>query len=176
MDRTDDLEVATRLTQAGPAEWRGRFREEWGLWGPAGGHVTALALRAAGEATDQARPVSMTCHFVRVGKFDDVNIHVESLKKGRRNELLRVDLKQDDKLIFTAQFWAMPDELPGIAHDATELSSLPDPSTLPTWQELFPNDPQPDFFTRIDQRPIKRMSNPGEPARDPELTDRKSVV
>ena len=170
MERTNDLEVATRLTQVGASQWAGRFREEWGLWGPAGGHVTTLALRAAGEATDQARPVSMTCQFVRVGKYDTVDIQVETLKKGRRSELLRVDLKQDGKLIFTAQVWALPNELPGIEHDITQLPSLPNPETLPTWEELFPHDPQPDFFTRIDQRPIKRMPMPGDTARDPELT------
>jgi len=170
MTRIDDFEVATRLQKIEPGRWQGSLREDWGLWGPAGGHVTALALRAAGEATIQARPISMTCHFLRVGSFDPVDIFVETLKRGRRSELLRVDLKQSDKLIFTAQVWTMPDAFPGITHDTTQLPSLPDPNGLPTWEELFPDDPPFDFISRVDQRPIKTMSKSGDAPRDPELT------
>lgn len=170
MSRIDDFELATRLKVIGPSIWEGELREDWGLWGPAGGYVTALALRAAGQATEQARPVSMTCHFVRVGKFAPVQIHVEHLKQGRRSELLRVDLRQEDKLIFTAQVWVLPNELPGIEHDFTQLSGLPDPENLPTWEELFPDQPPFDFVARIDQRPIKTMPRSGDAPRDPELT------
>ena len=170
MERIDDFEIATRLTKVEPGLWRGALREDWGLWGPAGGHVTALALRAAGEATTQSRPVSMTCHFVRVGAFEPVDIFVETIKQGRRSELLRVDLKQNEKLIFTAQIWTMPDVFPGIEHDVTQLADLPDPNRLPTWEDLFPDQPPFDFMSRVDQRPIKTMPTPGEVARDPELT------
>ena len=170
MTRIDDFELATRLQQLEPGLWQGILREDWGLWGPAGGYVTALALRAAGEATSQARPVSMTCHFVRVGAFQPVDIFVETIKHGRRSELLRVDLKQNEKLIFTAQIWTMPEVFPGIEHDATRLSALPDPNGLPTWEDLFPDQPPFDFMSRVDQRPIKTMPRPGDAARDPELT------
>lgn len=170
MPRIDDFELATRLTKLEDLRWSALLREDWGLWGPAGGFVTALALRAAGEATDQARPVSMSSHFVRVGKYESVDLTVESIKKGRRSELLRVDMRQHDKLLFTAQVWTMPDELPGIEHDVATLTNLPAPDALPSWEDLFPDEPPFDFVSRIDQRPLKTMPKPGDPARDPELT------
>ena len=170
LDRIDDFEIATRLTRLDEHVWSGLLREDWGLWGPAGGFVTALALRAAGEATEQARPVSMSCHFVRVGQFQPVTLTVQSIRKGRRSELLRVEMAQEDRLLFSAQVWAMPDDLPGIEHDVAHLKSLPDPETLPTWEDLFPDDPPFDFVSRIDQRPLKTMPKPGDAAREPELT------
>jgi len=170
LDRVDDFEIATRLTRVDETTWEGLLREDWGLWGPAGGYVTALGLRAVGEATSQARPVSMSCQFVRVGKFAPVQLRVNSIKKGRRSELLRVDINQAEKLLFTAQIWILPDTLSGLEHDVTRLSDLPSPDTLPTWEELFPEQPPFDFVARIDQRPLKTMPKPNDPLREPELT------
>ncbi|MBU1288922.1 MAG: thioesterase family protein [Alphaproteobacteria bacterium] len=68
MERVDDFEEATRLLRLDDQSWAVDLRADWGLWSPAGGFISALALRAAGEATRLPRPASMTCHFLRMGK------------------------------------------------------------------------------------------------------------
>lgn len=170
MSRVDDFELATRLEKTGDTIWTAPLREDWSLWGPAGGYIAALALRAAGEASAFTRPASMTCHFLRPGRFAPAELRVESLRSGRRSELLRVDLRQDAKTLLTAMVWAVPDSAPGIGHDATRMEGLPDPETLPTLQALYPDQPVHPFFSRFDQRPIRGMPRAGDEARDPELT------
>ena len=170
MIRVDDFEQATRLERGSETVWTALLREDWALWGPAGGYISALALRAAGEATAFPRPVSMTCHFLRPGKFAAAELHVERLRAGRRSELLRVDLRQEGKSLLTCSVWTMPDSMPGLVHDATRLEGLPDPETLPAHDALDPEQTTPPFFRRFDQRPLKGMPRSGEASRDPELS------
>lgn len=166
----DDFEQATRLESLGNGRWRVDLREEWGLWSPAGGFISALALRAAGEATNLPRPASMTCHFLRMGKYGPAEVRVESLKPGRRSELLKIELVQKDHALLICHVWASQDNMPGLEHDDAQLHSLPDPEKVPTLQEQFPDQSVPPFFQRIEQRPIKTMPRPGDAPRDPELT------
>jgi hypothetical protein len=48
----------------------GAIVADWEIWGPNGGYVAAIALRAAGAATHLRRPASFACHFLSVGEFD----------------------------------------------------------------------------------------------------------
>src|ERR687888_1917347 len=41
------------------------LHEGWDIWGPQGGYVAGVALRAAGELTSFRRPASFSCHFLR---------------------------------------------------------------------------------------------------------------
>lgn len=170
MTRVDDFELATRLERVSEHGWTAPLREDWSLWGPAGGYIAALALRAAGEATAFPRPASMTCHFLKPGRFAPAELHVESLRSGRRSELLRVDLRQDGKTLLTSMVWAVPESVPGLVHDVTRLEGLPDPEQLPTHEELYPDQREHPFFQRFGHRPLKGMPNEGEAPRDPELT------
>lgn len=170
MDRVDDFEQATRLEKLDERRWTAPLREDWALWGPAGGYISALALRAAGEATAFPRPASLTCHFLRPGSFGPAELQVESLRIGRRSELLRVDLQQAGKTLLTASVWAVPETVPGIEHDAARLTGLPAPDSLKTYEELYPDERIHPFFHRFDQRPLKGMPRAGEAPREPELT------
>src|SRR5262249_38784813 len=53
---------------AGP--YRPRLSRDWEIWGPNGGYVAAIALRAAGVATALRRPASLAGHFLGVADFD----------------------------------------------------------------------------------------------------------
>ena len=170
MTGVDDFAEATRLEPAGQGRWNVTLREEWGLWSPAGGYISALALRAAGEMTHLPRPASMTCHFLRMGKYAPAELRVEKIKPGKRSELLRVELMQDGRALLICHVWGVQDGLSGIEHDDTILADLPDPEEVRTYEEQFPDDPIPPFFQRIEQRPIKAMPGAGDAPRDPELT------
>ena len=74
--------------------------------GPIGGYLAALALRAAGAATDLPVPRSLACHFAHVGAAGPLTIDVVRLRRGRRLESLRVELVQGDVTLLSALVWA----------------------------------------------------------------------
>jgi hypothetical protein len=59
------LDLDTRIeTEDGRA--RALLSEDWRIWGPNGGYVAAIALRAAGRASAFSRPASFAFHFLGV--------------------------------------------------------------------------------------------------------------
>ena len=44
------------------------------IWGPSGGYLAALALRAAGLCAEIPRPASYYCHFLASPEFDEVEL------------------------------------------------------------------------------------------------------
>lgn len=169
MQASDDFEQATRLQPIGKGHWAVDLPESWGLWSPAGGFITTLALRATGEASSLSRPASMSCHFLRMGKYAPAEIRVEPVKAGKRSELLRAELVQEGKTLLLCHVWTVSDMLPGLVHDDTQ-EELPDPESVPTFEEQYPDEPSHPFFRHFEQRPIRGTPHKGEAARDPELT------
>lgn len=161
-----DFVEQTALEPIGDRCYRAVLSKEWMLWGPAGGYVSAVALRAAGAASSFRRPVSYACQYVSVAGFDSVDLHVESLRSGKRTEALRVTMTQGEKLILTAQVWAMNDG-EGMVHDLVPAPELPPPDSLKSIEELRPERPPHPFFRNFEQRPIGWVPEddptPGEP-------------
>jgi acyl-CoA thioesterase len=161
-----DFVEQTALEPIAKRRYRAVLSKDWMLWGPAGGYVSAIALRAAGEASSFRRPVSYACQYVNVARFDAVELQVESLRRGKRTEALRVTMTQDEKLILTAQIWAV-NEHEGMLHDFVPAPELPGPDTLKRIEELRPDDPPHPFFLNFEQRPIRWVPEddmtPGEP-------------
>ncbi len=161
-----DFVEQTALEPIAKRRYRAVLSKDWMLWGPAGGYVSAIALRAAGEASSFRRPVSYACQYVNVARFDAVELQVESLRRGKRTEALRVTMTQDEKLILTAQIWTM-NEHEGMLHDFVPAPELPSPDTLKRIEELRPDDPPHPFFLNFEQRPIGWVPGddmtPGEP-------------
>ena len=62
--------------------------------GPERGYLAALTLRAAGLCAEVPRPASYYCHFLASPEFDEVELAVEVLKRGRRSESLEVRMTQ----------------------------------------------------------------------------------
>jgi acyl-CoA thioesterase len=160
-----DFVEQTALERIGDFHYRGVLSKEWMLWGPAGGYVSAVALRAAGEASSFRRPISYACQYVSVASFDAVDLHVESLRTGKRTEALRVTMSQRGKLVLTAQVWAM-NENEGMVHDLVPAPELPHPDALKPLEELRERPLHP-FFLNFEQRPIGWVPDgdptPGEP-------------
>jgi acyl-CoA thioesterase len=83
--------------------------------GPSGGYLAAIALRAAGGLAGIPRPASFYCHFLSAPAFEDVELGVEVLKRGRRSEALSVAMTQRDKPILQALVRTAADA-PGYRH------------------------------------------------------------
>ncbi len=158
----------TALEPLGPGRYRARLSEAWRLWGPAGGYVSAIALRAAGAATNFARPVSFSCQYLRVGGFDDVELSVESLRAGRRSEALRVEMTQEGRAILTAQVWAA-DGHEAMVHDHVPVPEIPDPETLEPMEKLMPDRKPFGPFAHFEQRPANWLPEGDHAPSDPEL-------
>ena len=93
---------------------RAALSPHWAVWGPSGGDVAAIALRAAMSRSRLPRPASFQCHFLAVGEFAPVEILVQSLGGGKRAESLRVEVLQNQRVLVAATVWMVADGLEGI--------------------------------------------------------------
>jgi len=98
------LEAATRLTRTGDG-YSVRLDPAWDIWGPAGGYIAAIALRAVGEQAEAGhRPLTLTGQFVSVARPGNVDVRAEVVKPGSTS-LHDVRLSQEGRPVFLAQIW-----------------------------------------------------------------------
>src|SRR5262245_20914727 len=93
MLRRGDFAADTRVERVERAEggdgvYRAELSPAWEVWGPLGGYVGAVALRALGAAAALPRPASVSLHFLSVAEFGPVELSVESLRRGKRSQAL----------------------------------------------------------------------------------------
>ncbi|HEX3795729.1 MAG TPA: thioesterase family protein [Acidimicrobiales bacterium] len=155
-----DLQLQTAVTPIGAADGDGTRRfgatvhRDWEIWGPEGGYVAAIALRAAGQCSPFARPASFFCHYLAVADFDEVELTVTPLRSGRTVLSQRVEMTQGGRTILSAMVWSVG-QVDGLAHDDTHPPEVPDPEGLPTPRQLWPDqEDQFNFWSNFDQRPI----------------------
>jgi len=155
------LDADTAVEEVGPGKYRAHLSEDWAIWGPNGGYLAVIALRAAGAHTALRRPASFTCHFLGVADFDDVELEVRPLRESRRAASLAVSMRQHDKPVLEAITWVVG-ELPGLEHDAAPLPDVADPESVPTIAErLGGTKPGPyhKFWSNFDERPLSWIDN-----------------
>jgi acyl-CoA thioesterase-2 len=159
------LDRATRLEGEG-ASHSIELSREWEIWGPNGGYLAALALRAAGLHAEIAQPASFYCHFLRSPAFDRVELDVSTLRRGRRSESLAVRMTQRGEPVLQALVRTAADA-PGYEHQQPLIPDVPAPQTLPEHRRLpFP------FWQNIE----RRLIDDGEHAEGEPSRDRRAVV
>lgn len=162
------LELATQLSGEG-----GRYRIDldphWmGFHTLYGGYLAAVALRAASRASDFPRAASLGCHFLQGGRPGPAELRVESMRRNKRSESLRVSLLQDRQRILEALVWI------GIQSDGFSLSHDPIPEIAPASafrdrreQVLARGRPVPPVWDRVEIRHCNRRlyeaARPDEP-------------
>jgi acyl-CoA thioesterase len=162
----DDFVEQTALEEIGERRYRAVLDSDWMTWGPLGGYVAAIALRAAGAATSFDRPASFACQYLSVARFDAVELEVEPLRGGRRTEALRVTMTQVGNRILDANVWAVGANQ-GLEHDYTQPPDVPPLADLADIRELMPDRPQRGFFKNLDRRPIDWTPESDRKVRDP---------
>ncbi|HEX5095986.1 MAG TPA: thioesterase family protein [Acidimicrobiia bacterium] len=138
-----DLAADTAVT-GGDGRYTCALSRDWEIWGPNGGYMAAIALRAAGEHSRFERPASIVGHFLGVAEFDTVDIEVTILRAAKRAESARVSIKQHGQPMFDAMVWSVGD-VEGFEHDFTEMPRVPDPDELPTNAERMAKKGEPEF-------------------------------
>ena len=128
---------------------------EWEIWGPNGGYLAALALRAAGLSAEIARPASFYCHFLRSPEFAPVELGVSVLRRGRRSESLSVGMTQDGRPVLQALVRTAA-EVPGYEHQEPQAPEVPPAQALRSVEELLAPDRRPPFrfWENIERRPV----------------------
>jgi acyl-CoA thioesterase II len=146
-----------------------RLSSDWEIWGPNGGYVASVAMRAGAAESRFSRPASITCHFLSGAKFGPVDLKVVRLRQAKRAESLRVTMTQDERPVIEALVW-MIDGLDGLEHDHARMPELPTPDELRPIEELTPEprSSRYSFFGNVDERPTQWIDDwdhrkPGEP-------------
>ena len=148
-----------------PDRYRAELSPKWAVWGPNGGYVAAIALRAAMARSRATRPASFHCHFLAVGEFAPVDVRAVPVGGGKRAEALRVEMMQQDKLLLTATVWMVSDGLQGYTHDFGAAPDVPGPHALRGYQDLAGAEYAEWYpiWRSIEGRPARWREPPGRP-------------
>lgn len=163
----ENLELATRV-EGGAGTYTAALSPRWEIWGPNGGYLAAIALRAAGAEAAIKNPATFYCQFLRVARFEAIDASVSVVQSGRRSESIRVSLTQAGKPVLEGLLrTALPGD--GLEHEAYSAPEVPAPETLPTYESLLhAHHPRFTFWDNIECRVV--LSERFEPDR-PSLPD-----
>ena len=159
-----NLAEDTKVIATGqPNRYTARLSPDWAIWGPNGGYLATVALRAMAASTALPRPISFSCHYLSVASFDDdVDLSVRTMRATRRVASLAVSVSQGGTPVMEATAWFGAGGGEGIAHDHELIpSEVPHWSGLPAIQALLPPDATPmfPFWSNLECRPVKWIGN-----------------
>jgi acyl-CoA thioesterase-2 len=147
----DDTRLETR-----DGKLTASLHRDWEIWGPNGGYVASIALRAAGmTAPPGHRPATVSVQYLAVAQFGEVIAEVEPVRQGRNAWCLNVALVQNGKRFLQAQVWTT-NKTDGPASAEIAMPQVPGPYGLKTVEELLPADaPRSRFWSNLQSRPVK---------------------
>ncbi|MDF2602921.1 thioesterase family protein [Sphingomonas sp.] len=158
---------ATTLRAAGDG-YVATLDRDWEIWGPAGGYLAAIALRAVRErALDGHRPVTLTGQFVRVAQPGELQITVTPLKEGA-SALYAVTSSQGGQPIFLSQVWTTRRAEPS-APIQPVMPDVPRPAALRNQEELSAERgiQHGKFWKNLEGRPVEFRLHDDPPAQHP---------
>lgn len=155
-----DLERDTGVVLTGQgddaSEFTAAISEEWAIWGPMGGYIASIALRAAGQHCERARPASINVNFLAAAQFAPVELRAETLRTTRVATCVRVVVTQQDRPVLEATVWGS-DATEGLDHHTARRGpDVPHYSTLPSFAERLAAQGEEEiyaFWDRLDYRP-----------------------
>jgi acyl-CoA thioesterase-2 len=148
-----DLAADTAVEACGEGRYSAALSPDWEIWGPMGGYVAAIALRAAGDTSSFARPASFFCHYLGVATFDRIDLQVTMLRAGRSAMSQRVTVTQGDRAILEATIWSA-DAADGLEHEEYSAPRVPGPDDLQP-REQAPDAPTFAFWDNVEMKPVR---------------------
>jgi acyl-CoA thioesterase-2 len=166
-----DLAKDTAVSRVDEGRFTATLSDEWEIWGPMGGYIASVALRAAGAESPFARPASFFCQYLGVAAFGEVDVLVTTLRSARTALAQRVEITQGDRRMLEATIWSVGD-VEGLEHDQTAMPSYPAPGELSPLQDLLSEEelaqgPSFPFWHNLESRTATFSRDPrpdGEPA------------
>lgn len=142
---------------------RAQLSPKWEIWGPNGGYLTAIALRAVATVVPAGhRPASISCQFISPGKLAEARVNAAPVKKGRSAWCVDVEIAQNERALLRAQVWTTDRGDGPHTHRATMPRVAP-PTDLPTYGELHDGRSQPHpYWLNFDVRPVSLPWPSGE--------------
>jgi acyl-CoA thioesterase II len=164
MARTQhDFAQASSVTGGG-GEYRAQLSADWQVWGPFGGYVAAVALRALAAESALRRPASFHCDFLAVARFAEIRMHVTTLRRGKRSHALAARVEQDGAPILAASAWFIDAGMDGFAHEDGVMPAVPPPAALRSFAELAENYAEwYPIWRCVDGKPSRWSDEPGAP-------------
>ena len=162
------LVAATALTPSGSG-YTVALDRDWEIWGPAGGYIAAIALRAVRErAAAGHRPVTITGQFVRVARWETLDVAVEAIKEGA-SALYAVTLSQEGRPVFLAQVWTTSRADASLPVTPT-MPDVPRPETLRDQEAIAAERGIANnrFWTNLESRPVHFRLHSDPPAPVPQ--------
>lgn len=149
-----DLSHDTALSPDGD-KFIAQLSPAWEIWGPNGGYLATLVLRAAGQVAKIARPVSLHVHYQRVARFEQVELHARVIHAGRQAESIAVTMEQQGKPILSAMVRTAAAQA-GLRHDASEAPAVAGPEDLPALESLLKDaHPRFKFWSNFERRVLQ---------------------
>lgn len=162
-----DFAAATTV-EGGDGRYRARLDADWFAWGPFGGYLAALAMRAVGAAARLPWPASFSGLFLNVGEVGAVEIEVRVLKGGKRAEALRATIIQGERALFEASVWMVDAGMQGLTHDHARMPVVAPPERTQSYRELAEDyDEWFPFWRHIEGRPMQWYEPDSRPPPDP---------
>jgi acyl-CoA thioesterase len=152
-----DLSSDTEIS-GGDGVWWATVSGDWALWGPNGGYLATIALRAAGRHMGGGlRPASLECHFLRSPRPGGAQLTTRTLTRTRRAHSTQVTMTQEGRPILEALVWAVEPGLEGLP--PRTMPPPPDasaPGALASMEDLFPAERlgQEPFWKHVEERPV----------------------
>ena len=115
-----DFEKDTRVDRVdgGDGRYTAVPSEDWRIWGPMGGYMASIALRApaAAEVTPGLLPVTFSCQYFSPARFEEVDIDVTVRRAVKRTAAVAMSISQGGKPVLDAQSWFAA-EADNVVHD-----------------------------------------------------------
>ncbi len=147
-----DLGSDTAIEHLGAGRYSATLSSDWEIWGPMGGYVAAVALRAAGAMSSFRQPASFYCHYLGVAQFDRIDLQVATLRAGRTAMSQRVTVSQRDRAILEATIWSA-EAVDGLEHEEYSAPDVPHPDDLQPRETT--GAPTFAFWDNVEMRPVR---------------------
>ncbi len=149
---------ATRTVDSGEVGiQRASLSPDWWVWGPVGGVIAAIALRAMAARSPLPRPTSFVCQFLETGQAGEVRVAVRRLRSGRRTEALAAEVRQGERTLLVASAWFVEKGLArhrGLSAEGLAMTDRPTGRLLsydPPWER--------GLVPYVDREPVGYGSN-----------------